>query len=76
MEYESGIEGILKRLERQRRLSFGLRMRRNGGINHESRNLDKDEQSGGAFKDVGEFSWFLALHTFNLDSLRDFICFE
>ncbi|KAJ8445425.1 hypothetical protein Cgig2_031238 [Carnegiea gigantea] len=52
VECESGIEGILKRLERQRLLSFGLHMRRNGGINHESRNLDKDEQSGGVSKDV------------------------
>ena len=76
MEYESGIEGILKRLERQRLLSFGLYMRRNGGINHESRNLDKDEQSGGVSNDVGEFSWFLTPYTFNLDSLRDFTCFE
>jgi len=53
-EDDSGIEGILNRLERQRSLSFGLRKEKHGSINHNSMDAGEDEQSADTLKDAGE----------------------
>ncbi|KAJ8441300.1 hypothetical protein Cgig2_024812 [Carnegiea gigantea] len=52
-EDDSGIEGILNRLERQRSLSFGLRKEKHGSINHNSMDAGEDEQSADTLKDAG-----------------------
>lgn len=52
-EDDSGIEGILNRLERQRSLSFGLRTEKNGSVNHNSIDIGEDEQSADMLKDAG-----------------------
>lgn len=52
-EDDSGIEGILNRLERQRSLSFGLGKEKHGNINHNSIGAGEDKQSADTQKDAG-----------------------
>lgn len=62
---ESGIEGILQRLERQRNLSFGLKSGKNGtSVDYVNEDIDSKDQNKGMRKDVGELTLFLIFFRF------------
>lgn len=53
-EEDSGIEGILNRLERDRNLSFGINLRENVHGTHASSKDDGDHRHFGSSADSGE----------------------
>lgn len=59
-EYESGIEGILNRLEKQRNMTFGIKLKQKGNdIRLESDHGKDDWHSGTSMDTVCYFCQFL-----------------